>query len=174
MKKKSDYNLTANQIDNLINLPKESKKSIYKSYLNRKEFKKNDDTVDYYLKSLQNLKAYLQLPQQQQRKTTATTTVGADVCHSSLSLKEQSMTKSPADLLLPKNKAIRQGEGGGGRGAISDSDEHPTAPAAAVANMNLSEILNAIEDLKLALRTSPLRYENNQGKIERERRSFIK
>lgn len=96
--------MTTNQIDNLIKLPKENKKSIYKSYLNRKNLKINDETAEYYIEAIENLIDYLEKL-------------------SSSSLSHQEINES-----LSSNEDV-----------------------------NLKKNLNAIEDLKLALRTSPLR-----------------
>lgn len=106
IKFKSDFNLTTNQIENLIKLPAENKKSIYKSYLNRKKKEanvSNEESVEYYVEAIDNLIACL---------SKSSNPVGS--------------SQSSAEL------------------AVFNDD-------------NFQESLNAVEDLKLALRTSPLR-----------------
>ena len=86
--------MTSDQIDNLLKLPDENKKSILKSYLSRKQKRAADEeSAEYYVEAVDNLISCLG--------------------------KTDLVSSSPID--------------------------------------GLKESLSALEDLKLALRTSPLR-----------------
>ena len=105
----SDFNLTSSQIENLLKLPSENKKSIYKSYLTRKKrdscVSNAAESVEYYVEAIDNLIACL--------------------------------TKRNNHVSFNQQNS----------NIVNNDDED-----------NFRESLTAVEDLKLSLRTSPLRF----------------